>query len=160
MKIKLTLIATMVASMFLTNCGGGEGETKKSFAEEMAAESEAAEAEEASNDMENIGIGPIKELTFPETIDMDMAKAGEAVFESKCAACHKPGKKFIGPAPIGIYERRNPAWVMNMILNPEEMVEKDPIAKRLMAEYLSPMANQNLTEEEARSVAEYFRTLK
>jgi len=49
---------------------------------------------------------------------------------------------------------------MNMILNPDEMVQKDPIAKALLAEYLSPMANQNLTEEQARAVLEYFRTLK
>ena len=46
-------------------------------------------------------------------------------------------------------------------LNPDEMVQKDPLAKALLMEFNgSPMANQNLTEEEARSVLEYFRTLK
>ena len=50
---------------------------------------------------------------------------------------------------------------MNMILNPEEMVQKDPLAKELLIEFNgSPMANQNLTQEEARAVLEYFRTLK
>ncbi len=49
---------------------------------------------------------------------------------------------------------------MNMILNPEEMVQKDPDAKALLIEYNgSPMANQSLTEEEARNILEYFRTL-
>jgi mono/diheme cytochrome c family protein len=160
MKTKFTLIATLVASMFLMNCGGGDAKPKKSFAEEMAADSEEAEAEEASNAMENVGIGPITELVLPADIDLEMAKSGEAIFDKSCSACHKTTKKFIGPSPQGIYERRNPAWVMNMILNPEEMVEKDPIAKQLLAEYLSPMANQNLTEDEARSVVEFFRTLK
>jgi Na+/phosphate symporter len=47
---------------------------------------------------------------------------------------------------------------MNQILNPEEMVAKDPIAKKLLAEYIAPMANQGLTEEDARQVLEYFRT--
>jgi hypothetical protein len=48
---------------------------------------------------------------------------------------------------------------MNMILNPEEMVQKDPIAKQLLVEYNgAPMANQNLTEDEARAILEYFRT--
>ena len=76
-------------------------------------------------------------------------------------ACHRPDKKFIGPAPKGVLERRTPEWVMNMILNPEEMVQKDPLAKDLLVEFNgSPMANQNLTEEEARAVLEYFRTLK
>ena len=47
-----------------------------------------------------------------------------------------------------------------MIMNPEEMVEKDPAAKALLAEYLAPMANQNITEEEARAILEFFRTKK
>ena len=48
---------------------------------------------------------------------------------------------------------------MNMILNPEDMVQNDPIAKNLLIEYNgAPMANQNLTQEEARSILEYFRT--
>ena len=34
------------------------------------------------------------------------------------------------------------------------------IAKDLLAEYLAPMANQNLTETEARQILEYFRTKK
>jgi len=46
-----------------------------------------------------------------------------------------------------------------MILNPEKMVAENEAAKALLAEYLSPMANQNLTEEEARSIHEYFRFL-
>ena len=45
-------------------------------------------------------------------------------------------------------------------LNPEEMVNNDPIAKKLLVEFNgAPMANQNLTEDEARAVVEYFRTL-
>jgi hypothetical protein len=49
---------------------------------------------------------------------------------------------------------------MNMILNPEQMVKEDPIAKKLLVEYnMAPMANQNLTEEQARKILEYFRTL-
>jgi len=109
--------------------------------------------------LENTGIGPIDELEFDEEIDSEMATIGEEVYKAKCSACHKANKRYIGPSPQGIFERRNPAWVMNMILNPEEMVANDPIAKALLAEYSSPMANQNLTEEEARQVVEYFRTL-
>jgi hypothetical protein len=50
---------------------------------------------------------------------------------------------------------------MNMILNPEKMIQQDPIAKQLLIEAnLAPMANQHLTEEQARKVLEYFRTLE
>jgi len=47
---------------------------------------------------------------------------------------------------------------MNMILNPDQMIKENPIAKKLFMEYLAPMANQNLTQDEARSILEYFRT--
>jgi cytochrome c len=112
-------------------------------------------------DMSNKGVGPIKSMTLNAAIDEAMVVKGEAAFKAKCTACHKVDKKFIGPAPTGILERRSPEWIMNMILNPQEMVEKDPIAKQLLIDYNgSPMANQSLTEEEARSILEYFRTLK
>lgn len=117
-----------------------------------------AEAEEGWET--NFGIGPVKEFELPAEVDQALAASGKEVYDAKCTACHKPTKQFIGPAPKGILENRTPAWVMNMILNPEEMVAKDPIAKQLLIKFNgSPMANQNLTEEEARAVLEYFRTL-
>ena len=112
-------------------------------------------------DMSNKGIGPVKNLELPNEIDQGMVAKGKAGFDSKCLACHKTHKKFIGPAPVGILDRRSPEWIMNMILNPGEMVQNDPIAKQLLIEHNgSPMANQGLTEEEARQILEYFRTLK
>ena len=89
-----------------------------------------------------------------------MVTHGAEVYKKMCTACHRPEKKFIGPAPKGIMERRAPEWIMNMILNPEQMVKENPLAKDLLMEFNgAPMANQNLTEEEARAVLEYFRTL-
>jgi mono/diheme cytochrome c family protein len=89
-----------------------------------------------------------------------MATEGKIIFKNKCTSCHKTTKKFIGPNPTDILKRRSPEWVMNMILNPSEMVKNDPIARQLLIDYNgSPMANQNLSEKEARAVLEYFRTL-
>jgi outer membrane protein OmpA-like peptidoglycan-associated protein len=40
------------------------------------------------------------------------------------------------------------------------MLQKDPIAKALLKEYNNAlMINQNLSEDEAKAVAEYLRTL-
>lgn len=115
---------------------------------------------EAADPLANKGVGPVTSVEFDATIDQAMAEKGKAVYEAKCMACHKPTEKFIGPAPKGIFERRSPEWVMNMILNPDQMVKEDPIAKKLLMEFNgSPMANQHLTEEEARQVLEFFRTL-
>jgi hypothetical protein len=46
---------------------------------------------------------------------------------------------------------------MNMILNPQEMVERHPVAKQLLAEHMTFMPNQGLTREDARLVLEYLR---
>ena len=89
-----------------------------------------------------------------------MATHGADIFKKMCTACHRADKKFIGPAPTNILDRRSPEWVMNMILNPDEMTQKDPLARALLIEFNgSPMANQNLSQEDARAVLEYFRTL-
>ena len=111
-------------------------------------------------DLENKGIGPIKRLEFAAEIDEEMAARGEARFGALCMSCHMVEQRMIGPAMQGIYERRSPEWVMNIILNPDEMLKEDPIAKALLREYNNAiMLNQNLTEGEARDIAEYLRTL-
>ena len=149
------LIISIVASAIA--CGGGNDAADGSQEPKVEAQSMY---EKAPDPMENPGVGPIKELVLPTEIDQEMAKKGEEIYVLKCTACHKPDQKYIGPSPQGIFERRNPAWVMNMILNPEVMIVEDPIAKKLLMEYNgSPMANQNLTQEEARAIVEYFRTL-
>ena len=111
-------------------------------------------------DLTNKGVGPINNITLSKKIDADMVNNGAKLFKKLCTACHKIGKKFIGPAPNKIFDRRTPEWVMNMIINPEEMVKKDPLAKQLLIEFNgSPMANQNLDKDQARAIVEYFRTL-
>ncbi|HER39851.1 MAG TPA: cytochrome c, partial [Salinimicrobium catena] len=119
---------------------------------------EAVETTAEADDMSNKGIGPITSLQVGDNIDAAMATKGADLFKNMCSACHKMDKKFIGPALTGVTERRAPEWIMNMILNPEEMIKKDPIAKKLLVESnMAMMANQGLTEEEARAILEYFR---
>ncbi len=161
--IKLSLL--VIFSLTIVSCGGDDKKEKKEkvkVGKTKTTKSKKAKKEkiETTYDLSNKGIGPVKSITLGADIDQAMAVKGGEVFKSKCTACHKIGKKFIGPAPNGIFERRSPEWIMNMILNPDEMVKKDADAKALLMEYNgSPMANQNLTEEEARNVLEYFRTL-
>ena len=154
---KLTSLMLIIPIVILTACGGGDGKSK---IDQIKEQSKMEPADPYENWESNHGVGPIKAFTLPADIDQDLALKGEEVYEAKCTACHKAEKRFIGPSPKGILDRRTPAWVMNMILNPEEMVQKDPMAKQLLIDFNgSPMANQNLTEEEARAVLEFFRTL-
>ena len=157
----------MACAVLMLSCGGKE-EKKDGFTiDRKKAETEKSVVTETTGIkaservvLDNKGVGPIKELSLNEEIDTEMAAQGKEVYDQLCLACHRIGKKFIGPAPNGILERRSPEWVMNMILNPELMVKEDPLAKELLVEFNgSPMANQGLTEEQARAVLEYFRTL-
>ena len=147
MRLKVFVLAVVVGVVL--SCGGDVKKEEKI--------SIPKEAVEETSPMDDKGIGPITSITLDE-IDETMVAEGEIIFKAKCSACHKITKRFVGPAMRDVTERRSPEWIMNMILNPEEMVEKNPIAKQLLAEYLAPMANQNLTEKEARLILEYFRT--
>ena len=156
------LLLFFVAILF--SCGGSESDSSEASDTEAPKSMLSAEPkslEEAEKGWQtNMGVGTITAFELPAEIDQTMADAGEIVYEAKCTACHKAEKDFIGPSPKGIMERRTPAWVMNMIIDPEGMIAKDPIARQLLIKFNgAPMANQNLTEEEARAVLEYFRTL-
>ena len=145
----------------MNTCGGDA--PKDAATEHIPPEAQAKlEAQKAeANAMTNLGVGPITQaIVLDDVINEEQAALGKEIYELKCTACHKANEKFIGPAPKGIFERRNPTWILNMILDPEKMVKEDPIAKSLLEEFNgSPMANQNLTIEEAKAVLEYFRTL-
>ena len=105
-----------------------------------------------------IGIGPVDKVEFSATIDDGMVTKGKQIFETKCLSCHKINEKFVGPALIGVTKRRKPEWIMNQILNPEEMTKKDEVAMRLFHEYnMTQMTFQNVTQDDARAILEYFR---
>ncbi|KPM32992.1 Cytochrome c class I [Croceitalea dokdonensis DOKDO 023] len=152
----------MALGAFIASCGGKKEEKKSGFEVNRTKKTEktVTENEGVPIDLNNKGIGPIKNVDFADEIDTEMAARGEAKFNAICTACHMPNQRMIGPAMAGVYERRSPEWVMNMILNPDGMLKEDPIAKALLKEYNNAiMLNQNLTEAEARDLAEYLRTL-
>ncbi|MCC6277294.1 MAG: Sec-dependent nitrous-oxide reductase [Oligoflexia bacterium] len=125
-----------------------------------AAEGEAKKTEDDKPVVrtESKGVGPItKDLNLPETIDDKLVAKGKVLFESRCVACHKFEARYVGPSLNGVTLRRRPEWIMNMIMTPDKMVSQDETAKKLLAEYVAPMANLGLTEDEARSLLEYLR---
>jgi hypothetical protein len=118
---------------------------------------QASEPTETSTPVQlSKGIGPVKELKL-DPVNLEIATAGKKLFEAKCSACHKMNERLAAPALKGVTTRRAPEWIMNMILNPDEMIDKDPIAQELLGEYLIKMTFQNVTQDETRSVLEYFR---
>lgn len=160
---KLGLLLALGA--LVVGCGGKEkkeGSSEEGF--QMSRTKEAVKTEAASEgvpiDLSNKGVGPVTSVDFGQDIDQELATKGQATFQSICTACHMADQRMIGPALKGVFDRRSPEWVMNMIMNPDVMLKEDPIAKALLKEYNNAiMLNQNLTQEQARAVAEYLRTL-
>ncbi len=140
------LIITSLVMISLIACG-----QKK---EEQAKKEEKVEVQ----NMDSKGIGPIKEVKLGP-IDKALVEKGKKIFEEKCSACHKIEEKYVGPPIKGVTKRRTPEWIMNMILNPVEMTQKDSVAKQLLAEYLTQMTYQNVSEEDTRAILEYFRSI-
>ncbi|SMC42651.1 c-type cytochrome [Cellulophaga tyrosinoxydans] len=156
------IFGLLVATALFVSCGEKKEEKKDGF--EMNRTKTEKKSEEVSEgvpvDMDNEGIGPYKNIKFPAEINKELAAAGEAKYNTVCTACHMADQRMIGPALSGVYERRNPAWVMNMLANPTEMIKEDPIAKALLKEYNNAiMLNNNLSDEDTRAIAEYLRTL-
>lgn len=149
--MKRIIILFTLTLLMLTACG------KSDDAQQPEKKgTEDTKAVESTDPKNNKGIGPVKSVTIG-AFDPAMAKEGESLFTTNCSACHKIEAKFVGPALAGVTTRRTPEWIMNMILNPEVMVKEDPIAKELLATFLAPMANQHMTEDQARKILEFFR---
>ncbi len=102
-------------------------------------------------------VGRIKEVKLNDPLDQDLVEKGKAIYELKCASCHKlTTQRVVGPGWKGLTKQRDPVWIMNMIVDPDAMLANDPAAQELLKECLVRMPNQNLSDEEARSVLEFM----
>jgi cytochrome c2 len=109
--------------------------------------------------------GPVA-IVIPEKLD-DLvaaadAKKGEELFAAKgCKACHKlDGTKLVGPGLQAVSQRRSVPWMARMMLKPEVMVQTDAEAKKLLAAYMTQMANQNVAADtELPHLLAYLKTL-
>lgn len=87
-----------------------------------------------------------------------VAVQGKLAFESKCLACHSiGGGPKLGPDLYGVTELRDEAWLRRWLKSPEQMLQTDPLAQQLLAQYKVPMPNQNLSEEEIDQYLAYFK---
>ena len=167
---RIFYLSSVLSLCLIVACGGNEepsGENqepdillKRQTGSTTSSEEETSAEEPEDNAMSNKGIGPVENVELGE-IDQGLVSQGKEVFEKNCTACHKIEKRYIGPPIQGVTERRTPEWIMNMILNPTEMIQKDPLAKHLVTEYNGAvMADQNISREQARALLEYFRSLE
>ena len=161
-KVFYSVLMVSAIVLGLSSCGSGTAnppatsQTAETTAPQSSDNTETAPAAKA-DPATDMGVGPIKEKLSLAPINLKLAAKGEKIFKDNCSACHKIDKRYVGPALGGVTKRARPEWVMNMILNPTQMTQQDPVAKDLLAQFLTQMANMNLDKDQARAVLEYFR---
>ncbi|MDU0371965.1 c-type cytochrome [Hymenobacter endophyticus] len=102
-----------------------------------------------------------RDVRLSPVLDEAMVAKGQRLYASNCQACHSLGTdKTVGPGWQGITVRRQPEWILNMILHTDAMLTHDATARKLLAEYQVRMPTQTISQDEARQVLEFMRTLK
>lgn len=152
---KIALIISAITLMYA--CGGSETK-KESESEEFDSKELFSDEKKNEEEHEKKGIGKFTHVEVSPTLDVKMAEAGVKVYDVKCSACHKlTGEKVVGPGWKNVTMRRTPEWIMNFSTNTDEMINKDPQAQAMLEECLVRMPNQNLSDDDARSVFEFMR---
>lgn len=154
MKRKVAIM--VIGFAMLAGCGGSENGDSQSSAKPTAQQ----ETNGLTEFEQKHGIGPVTEVVTIGEIDMEKVEKGREIFRTKCAACHKMNEDYVGPALGEVLEKRTPTYVMNMILNPVEMTQKHPEARKMLAQYMNQMTFQNVTKEEARAIVEYLASVE
>jgi mono/diheme cytochrome c family protein len=105
-----------------------------------------------------MGVGPFKDVKLASAIDAAIVDKGKGIYEMKCQACHRlDDQRLVGPGWKDLTKRRKPEWILNMIVNVDEMLQKDTEAQKLLETYLTKMPNQNVSEDEAMALLEFMR---
>ena len=148
------IISVVAIATLLYACSGN---TNQPAANNTASGGDLMKSDNSSIDPKR-GIGKFTHVDIKPALDAAMATAGKGIYDLKCMACHKlTDEKLVGPGWKGVTSRRAPEWIMNFVTNTDEMISKDPEAQAMLTICLVRMPNQNLKDDEARSVYEFMR---
>jgi len=158
--LKVSILGVLLAIIaVMYGCGGNNSENSSSTSTSESTAPAAQQNVSVDPDLksDSKGVGRFTSVEMGP-IDKSVAEKGEAIFVSKCAACHKTSdEKVVGPGLKNVTQRREPEWIMNMITNPEEMTKSDPVAKALFEKHLIQMTFQNVSDDESRAILEFLR---
>lgn len=88
---------------------------------------------------------------------------GEAVFKSKCKACHKFGRKVMGPDLAGISKRATPEWLKKWLTDTKgTFAGNDPytieMKKRAKSKAKPKHRTKKMTEADISNVIDFLMT--
>lgn len=154
------LLVLSIITIFMAACGGSDESAKPAT---TAAESNGEAipntgGSDASTYDPNRGAGKFTNVEVADKLDATMAAEGEKVYSVKCSGCHKlTDERLVGPGWKGVTARHKAEWIMNFVTNTDEMLTKDPKAQAQLEICLVRMPNQNLADNDARSLYEFMR---
>src|SRR5690554_2799722 len=150
---KLLFILTLGMGLYACS-GGGEDEAQNEDDIFAAAESKIKTEEYDPKR----GLGKWDHVELGEQLNVTMAKEGKVISDLKCASCHKyTDERLVGPGWQGVTEKHRTEWIMNFITDPDPMIDRDPELQAQLEICLVRMPDQNLSDEEARSILEFMR---
>lgn len=150
------LVIILFMSAFFAACGGNT-DSNTATSESSSSETKKTDNANPSYDPER-GEGKFTDVEVGDKLNMAMADAGEKVYSVKCGSCHKlTSEKLVGPGWLGVTSRHKPEWIMNFATNTDAMLNKDPKAQAQLEICLVRMPNQNLSDDDARSLYEFMR---
>ncbi len=84
---------------------------------------------------------------------------GARLFKAKgCITCHTIGDGVkVGPDLMGLFGRREEGWIRRYLSDPVAMVEQDPIAQGLKAQYKVQMPKMMMSPSEMDQLLAYLR---
>jgi cytochrome c2 len=144
-------IAILLCAVLLNACADGKKANEQT--------NTAANNSAAANQDDGKGVGPAQFVNIElGPVNADMVAKGQTVYDIKCSACHSLGEdRKVGPGWKNVTTRHKPEWIMNMMINPDAMLDKDAKAKEQLEVCLVRMPNQNLTFADGRNVLEFMR---
>lgn len=150
----ISLIALFIA--FIVACGGNTSSDSSSENTNSTSSTGDESSDVAKYDPKR-GEGKFTDVKLGP-LDASKAKLGAALYQLKCAPCHKLNdERLVGPGWAGVTERNTPEWIMNFITNPDAMIDVDPKLQAQLEICLVRMPNQSLSDDDARNLVEYMR---
>src|SRR5690554_1960283 len=145
--MKKLILTISVAGIFIA-CGNDS---------EFTSESKSTTSSSVEEYDPKRGLGKFENIELGD-LDYELAEKGRTIYEMKCQSCHKlTDERLVGPGWDGVSDKHQPAWLLNFITDPDPMIDKDPELQAQLELCLVRMPNQNVSDEEARSILEFMR---
>lgn len=163
--LQACLLATLLATV-LASALAGCGERPRDTARDAAAAgtqaagttppaTDAADTAAASLVVAELDRGPRAAETLAPSDSL--ATVGQVLFDAKgCTGCHEAGSAETAPDLRGVTGRRTEAWLRRQLTAPEWMAEHDPLTRAMVEQYGMPMADLDVSADEATALLQYL----